>query len=1169
MSNQTTGHHVFRAHDDGASDIRLECWGHSSKLDSNKIRTIKDTIRKGSSKVATSVPSPFARMHLFDTAFKMVSEQLDGDTVYHQLVSDCLDIFQLLFTKGNENTGIKFKQWNKEERIKKLNESPDGHPHKLLAASLDLFFTNKFSDVQDITLIYYNDILLGGTSPFTVFFTSPNWHREMEENGIFLKSPTGEKYFDLNFEPLHKRDKVFVEYIWKFYLSHRSVLNEKCDGFSTYIRNSIENNNREFERKVNNEWSEYINNPQKLEQDYQRIVINNSNTYLQINNLFSYAIKTGDTQEKIESQSDFKIKPTVDFYRNEVDGTGIPTNPRRPLVLYKGMNEQGTYTYGKEPWRQYDIRYGMYRETNGEPILLAHRELPGHQIQYPFVTTGDFLEDNLVKMPFKINNNKFLVGYSGDFNFLLPIKKEYFNFFTKEDLQKSLEIIPLDNKIIVKLKIPIQNTKGNPNIVLQKEYDLDSTPIAQCKAGLAVFPFYRIKDADENLQKLNDYTVLFADKNDKLKVDRLEFWQTENIVVKKSIDVVKPEPRTKRGVSAASYYYKVNSPFDIIEIKLSDDLGMSYSGLVVPLFKEVYNSNATKKFTFAIDFGTSNTHISYTESETDRDPKAFVIPEKEMQMVLLNKPGESNVVADKYRLGYDGFPEIDALVNREFIPAILGKADGSYSHFPIRTATCEKSSILAESVDLFGNINVGFFIDSDETKPENCNYQTNLKWLYENRNDSYDSLRIGAFFKTMLLLVRNKVVMSGGSIEDTKVVWLVPLSMRDGTVENFDLVWKRSFSEVFHGTCSKGLLEPISESVAPYFYLKNFPDAKIANFADALNIDIGGGTTDVMFFMRKADKYLSTSFRFAGGDIWGAGLKGNEKNNGFLKNFEEVRKQSKQNKSQKEDTIYKNFIKDHTLKAEDVTSLLFRYDDYFNFSESINRNKPALKLIFFLHYSSIVYHLVQLFESNNLNIPRYFTFTGKGSQYINLMCRNERLTIFTKLLLKEYTSLACPPDFRVVLTSNPKEATANGAVLFVSSPDKNNISLSKDDFICHWGCENNFVTNFQVNSTKIGEVARNTDFHKSVLKNLQAFVEKTLRNPEIVKFLSEYQINNLEEYEQFLTNRDATSSGELHDSYYTMLENIKVNEEVRISESFFFFALKDALYALSKKIVEQ
>jgi hypothetical protein len=139
MAN-TTGNHIFRIHDDNASDIRIEDWGRTAKLDANKIRTIKDVLKKGASKIATSVPSPFARMYLFDTAFTMVADNAEGDSVYHGLVSDCLDIFQLLFNAGNTGGDLKFRQWNRAERMAVLRTAPPGHPHRLLADSLALFF---------------------------------------------------------------------------------------------------------------------------------------------------------------------------------------------------------------------------------------------------------------------------------------------------------------------------------------------------------------------------------------------------------------------------------------------------------------------------------------------------------------------------------------------------------------------------------------------------------------------------------------------------------------------------------------------------------------------------------------------------------------------------------------------------------------------------------------------------------------------------------------------------------------------------------------------------------------------------------------------------------------------------------------------------------------------
>jgi len=1215
---ETTGNYIFRIHNDGASDIRIECWGKSSRLDGNKINTIEDVERKGASKVATSVPSPFARMHLFETAFAEVVENkkgLDGDSIYHQIVSDCLDVFQFLFNAGNNNPDIKYKTWNKTQRIEALKKGK-GHPHQLLADTLELFFTGKFADVEDITLIYYKGILMGGTSPLTVFFTSPNWQREMEENGIVISSTTGNDiFFDKDYMPLHQRDPLFVEFMWKFYLAHRDTLNRKCEEFAGYIKKSIELNKKELYRKMNDEWSDYINNPKKLYDEYDKISITNSSAFLGINGLFCCAVKSGGIPGKIENESDFLCTPTIHNYKFELSDKGIPTFPNTPLVLAQGMNFPGAYTYDNTPWSpNTEIRRSSIMNTDGTMVPLSQRYLPGNsQTQYPFITTEDFLEETLIRFPFKLNTSKFYTGYSGDFNFALPIKKQYFNFFTKDDLKKNLEIIPTDSKVTVNLKVPIRNKKGISHITFTKVYDYSKSVIADFKAGIGIFPFYKIRDVEDSLQKLNDYTILVAEKNDSLKIEAINFWKTGKIIKVPSgkeseqvkeidkiiavefeddkgdkhyeisssdkqgliiysepVSIEKPEARTKKGITAGSYYYKVRSAFDLIEFTLSDQSNTIYTALVIPLFKEIFNRNATRKFTFAIDFGTSNSHIAYTDLPTDNKPKTFEISEPEMQMVLLNKPGESKIIADKYSAGFGDFPEVGDFVSREFIPAIIGKEYGSHVSFPIRTATFEKSSFEAEKPKIFTNINVGFYLDSDGAKPENSTYYTNLKWLFESGSNPHDKDRVRAFFEGLLLLIRNKALMNNGRIEDVQFAWLSPLSMMQSSIDEFADIWNSVFKEVFKGNCNNSP-QQLSESVAPYFYLKNNPAANVKDYADAINIDIGGGTTDAMFFMKSANKYLSTSFRFAGNDIWGAGVKSQEKDNGFISNYIEFRKLSKQTLS-KEDNILESFLRDRNLTSEDVTSLLFRYDEHFKFSESIKRGKPALRLIFFLHYSAIIYHLIQLIEKNKLTIPRYFTFTGKGSQYIDSMCSRDALNRFTKHLLSAYTTLEIPDGFNVVLTDNPKEATANGSVLLLNSDEKENFSTDSKriETAYHWGSELTFEESYSRKSTKYSTILEDREFHKSTLKNLQTFIEKTLRNEDVEYFLSQYSISDIKKYEEFLTKGDTQKAGgQIHDSYFTVLGKYKRLTTQNIGETFFFYGLKDSLYFLSKHIVEQ
>lgn len=1169
-SFDSDANYIFRIQDDGASDMTLQGWGRSARLGSEKIRSIKDVLKKGAAKIATSVPSPFARMHLFDTAFKMVMEDLDGDTVYHQLVSDCMDMFQLLFKAGNEDPNIRFSTWNRQERINALRNMGDGHPHKLLADTLDMFFTGRFADTQHITLIYYRNILVGGTSPLTVFFTSPNWQREMQENNIVLASTAnGDVFFDMDYYPLHRRDPLFIKYMYQFYLANRSYLNASCEGLAGYIRNVIERYHRELAQKTNDEWASLINNPQQLEQEYERISVKpNTNNYLQIGPVYAYTAKKGNIAEMIQSESDFLVQPTVSYYLDEKDTVTGEQTKYKPLVLARMMNIAGTYTYGNTPWSaDVDIRRSNIMDTFGNPVPLCQRQLPGDaNIKYPFITTEDFLEDTLIRMPFRLNRQKFFTGSDGAFNYLLPIKKEYFNFFTKEDLARQLKIIYGGQSVTVQLQIPVRNTKGNTSILLSREYELDKTPVMELPSGMAITPFYRIADAEENLQDLNEYTILYAEDLQGEGAD-LSFWRYEDIATRKKLPVTRPEARTSNR-SGNSYYYKVGAAFDLIELRVKDERQRVYTGLIIPEFKRVVNRQSSRQYTFAIDFGTSNTHIAYLEDRNDRKPKTFEIGVDEIQAVALYEPGSEGTPAERYASGLGEFKELLSFINREFVPQLIGKSSGSEVYFPGRTVTAEKRTFAAEQPSIFHNINCGFYLDADEASGDKRPvYQTNLKWLFENSRDRHDPDRIEAFLKELMLLIRNKVIMNNGSVSETQIVWLVPLSMKQRSVDLFAAKWQKAFDEVFKRSGAK-LLPPITESVAPYFFLKNNSEANVRDFADAVNIDIGGGTTDVMFFMRRSNRYMSTSFRFAGDDLWGSGFGRNEKDNGFIRHFQSYNKDNKQ-APDKADKILENFLNDPNLTAADVVSLLFRYDDHFSFSQSVNRDCPQLKIVLFLHYAAIVYHMVQLLQQQELGIPRYFTFTGKGSQYLTLMCARDRLTAFTRMLLQAYTDMPVPADFNVVLTANPKEATANGATLFVNSMEADRINKDAIDIITHWGNDGALVPDFKRNITTVSDVLRNDSFHCSVLNNLEQFITKTLNNEQVATFLAGYEIRQLADYVRYLTGGNAVAGGELHDSFFTLLESTRMYDTDAISETYFFFPLKDALYQLSKHIIDK
>jgi hypothetical protein len=157
-------------------------WHKSRQFNVPEIQKVKiDGAGKGSS--LNSIPSPFARMHLFETAFEMVFQDLVNNTkfagdTYNKLVSDCFDVFELIFnweSHVKEGKPLKVSVWKRDEEILMLKNSSN-KSHKLLGETLEAFLKGEavFSEFESCLIIKFDDKVIGGTSPFTGFFTTPD-----------------------------------------------------------------------------------------------------------------------------------------------------------------------------------------------------------------------------------------------------------------------------------------------------------------------------------------------------------------------------------------------------------------------------------------------------------------------------------------------------------------------------------------------------------------------------------------------------------------------------------------------------------------------------------------------------------------------------------------------------------------------------------------------------------------------------------------------------------------------------------------------------------------------------------------------------------------------------------------------------------------------------------
>src|SRR5690348_15116543 len=106
--------HILRFHK-GRNNNILD-WKASDRITPLDVKDIVDRTNIISSAAGTSIPTPIARMFLFKTAFEIVAAQvrdrrLDASSIYAGLVSECLDLLELLYKFGSDTNKFRYDRW--------------------------------------------------------------------------------------------------------------------------------------------------------------------------------------------------------------------------------------------------------------------------------------------------------------------------------------------------------------------------------------------------------------------------------------------------------------------------------------------------------------------------------------------------------------------------------------------------------------------------------------------------------------------------------------------------------------------------------------------------------------------------------------------------------------------------------------------------------------------------------------------------------------------------------------------------------------------------------------------------------------------------------------------------------------------------------------------------
>ncbi len=1070
-------------------------------------------------KMGTSIPTPFARLVLFNGAFDHVNQVFNdatnqiphnSDSNHHKLVSLCLDMLEFIYKYG-DSSSFKVVRWDKNAQIQELKNSNEFHAK--LAEAFDFAFSNDYG--QYLYLFYYEGKLIGGTSPYTFVYTNPNLRETfpgLTDHNLFdIKDP----------KALHDRAYEFKEYLYKLRRTYQIGGTE----IGKYINDSFVN------YEINTPLTKVINQFSTLKENEMNREFEGSYVHLSDSNGLGFNFQP--QQIPILVKDNANVKFTSGYHIRPTRDVNIA---KMPLALSDAGCDGCAYI-DNSYWQQGSLDPG----AAATPIV--NRILPKSAIKWPYVMPCDFLQDKLIVVPYNINDSKFYSGSNEKIKFLLPIKREFFKYFRPEDIPNMMtlkESCDVDGKIIdveVQLSIPIKGGK----VAFTKTYKYDSGEVIDATDGvatfdIAIFPFFK----DEVVTN-NNYQLMLGYNMQNVSLA----YYTMNALD----DELQPIQKTPNGNVGAvaqcersntdfkTRHYNINRAFDLLEVRIGDSVGV-----VLPKMTPIDSSKSSENFTFCIDFGTTNTHIAYSRGDSESDVKPFTIKYgQDEQVVYLN----NHLFADGQHLLEGGFEAADSFLTKlkqEFV-----KPEMNEGFLPMNTVICEKK-VLGGEAQLFSSMNVAFYSGDETAKlisnKEDNKYEDNLKW----NTDPFSRKRMENFFVEMLMLMKHKSLLNDGGA-DFSVVVTHPQAMQGNVRSAFKNTWKEAAKIV---GLNPNNISFEYESVAPYYsFLRQKQLTR-----PYVNMDIGGGSVDILYNEPgEHGTCCSYSVEFASKDIWGDGcnplVQGGM--NGFLSYYE-----SKKgfNNAKKEYEV----IKSQWKNSSSIINQLFKDPRRYNFSEQICGSR--LIAIPILHFTSLIYYLGLAIKRDELQIPSYITFTGMGSKYIKMIAEeNNDVSGLINTILGYCLEEKC--NVEVLFADNPKQVTAEGGVtvnvatrkkLEIIKPEGSNvIGLKEEDLD---------------SKVKVKDVL-NGVYKEEVLSHYEAIV-KLLGSEEFKEMLNRISTDYCDAV-LFMLKLDVKQLfRDSFEAYNTTIIKTRYNnqytDDQTWNESMFFWPLKDALYQIGVKM---
>lgn len=1137
--------HTYRLHTGGAQT--LDGWDLSKQYGTNEINNIVDPTGAASGLPITSVPTPFASLELARNAFEICgavsrngTNNIQGDTIYHKIVSFSLDTLEIFFNFNKFASLFDIIPWNASTRIANLLQSANT-AHQRLGQTLSLYLSQdaaafNFSPNTVFYLLNYKKgpaplNIVGGTSTTSLAVASTN-------DLSYVNVPLSGNHYAYDKDPatfrsLTERNPAFIEYVWTLTLQN---------GFSNVYPEVYRYVNECFKALADQQFKSRLRTATAADiQNYVPLTAGAANIVL------PGGVVLGTYQAPSPEQvSDFTIKA-------DHASAGLP------LVLPNalGYNVPGM-RYVTGAWNpQTKAPYCDHR-------AMTDRTLPDDNTQYPYLTVDDIFQPFIIRTAFPIDGGAYFLGnYTGsgkkEYSYLLPFKKEIFKYLSVKTIcgktselhaANIFELRDVGTGVEAIIRIPVQ--KGE-YITFRRIYlDIDDPDVKQnkgaivdCTFDMYLYPSYHIANADgidkpqriylldgdwKELTKSYDYSVeAFKDQED----------FGDNLVS----SVIKRAD--KNIISMATKTFVADDEFDIIQISNGFATGMLFP-------KYTQAGTGTDAYEFAIDFGTTNTHVEY---RVNNGQTTHPLEMSVSDSAILAMHSNSRDIQELFnRKELDNF--IDAPL-QEFVPAVFGTNETT--GFPLRTNICmRKANAMEQGQDIrskvtLGDYSIGFHYERKEDLQTNETI-TNLKWL-----GAGSQQYVTSFFEELLMLIRSKVLKNGGSLKKTGITWFYPVSMESYRLSQLKSEWERLCQRLIDVQCP---IRSVTESLAPFYYYKNTQGVNAA-YRPVVLMDIGGGTTDFAVYENNSPKLIS-SVRFAGNSIYGDFPGFGIQMNGFYNKYHNLY-QRKIDGTQSY-SLQKAFAS-VTSKAVSADFVSFLYSLEHNaelnkkgisisFSKDL-KSDYSMKISLLLFYVAEIYYLAHVLKAKGIGTPAYLTISGTGSKVLELIGEQPELEGIAKIVFNDIIGDNEKVELKRV--GNPKEITCKGGLNM-----KNEDIIDDTESLCY--C---FAASSKINDMPHALLG-NVD--KEAIDQVVAFYEKFVDyffglNSKF-SFDKKFGINtqrSFPEYRNILLEH-------AHEDTAAVLDARKAERndpEAELEDSLFFFPLAGGLNRLAYYISNQ